>query len=240
METLVEISYSPWSEKARFALDHHRRPYRRETYKPMVGEIPLRARTGKWRGRLSVPVLLTGHGALFDSFEIAKHADAGGGASSLFPAAHREAIAHWNETSEAALAVGRKLALVRSLGNADAQKEGLKGVVPDSLRDTFRPLAVTAVRFIEAKYGSSELDPAPLEAALVSLRDALAKSGGDYLLGGAFTYADVTMAVVLQCVLPPESVRMSPGIRATFTDRALADRFPDLVAWRDRTYAKHR
>jgi glutathione S-transferase len=238
MDTLVELPYSPWSEKARFALDHHRYAYRRETYKPMIGELPLRARTGKWTGRVTVPVLLTDGGPIFDSLAIAKHADATGAAASLFPRELVHEIDSWNATSEEALAVGRKLALLRSFENPQAQKDGLEGLVPAPLRGALRPVALTAVRYLESKYGARALDPARLEAALVALRAGLAKKG-EYLLGD-FTYADVTMAAVLQCVRPPESVPMSRAIRSTFTDGDLAERYPDLLAWRDRIYAKHR
>lgn len=44
MHRLVAIDYSPWSEKARWALDARRVPYREEAYLPMIGEPRLRLR----------------------------------------------------------------------------------------------------------------------------------------------------------------------------------------------------
>ena len=38
MVDLYSLVYSPWSEKARWALDHHRIAYRRVRYEPVIGE----------------------------------------------------------------------------------------------------------------------------------------------------------------------------------------------------------
>lgn len=241
MTTLVHLPYSPWSEKARFALDHHRIPHRRVTYQPMVGELPLRLATRRFRGRVSVPVLLADEGPIFDSMAIARWADAHGSGASLFPTELASEIERWNTTSEAALAAGRKLALARSLESPEAQRDGLEGVVPAPLRGVARPVAIAAIRFLGSKYAASAVDEGALESALVALREALAKSGGAYVLG-RFTYADIAMAAVLQCVEPASDrfVPMKPSIRATFRDPGLAARFADLVAWRDRLYDERR
>jgi glutathione S-transferase len=37
MIELVAVPYSPWSEKARWALDHHALPYRETAYQPLIG-----------------------------------------------------------------------------------------------------------------------------------------------------------------------------------------------------------
>ena len=55
--TLIHLPYSPWSQKARWALDHHGIAYRTQKYLPMLGEPYLRWRTGRWRRRATVPVL---------------------------------------------------------------------------------------------------------------------------------------------------------------------------------------
>jgi len=39
MTELVGIPFSPWSEKARWALDVRRVPYRKVTYAPLLGEV---------------------------------------------------------------------------------------------------------------------------------------------------------------------------------------------------------
>jgi glutathione S-transferase len=47
MRKLVALHYSPWSEKARWALDHHGVAYRYEEYKILLGEPKLRLATKK-------------------------------------------------------------------------------------------------------------------------------------------------------------------------------------------------
>ena len=42
--TLYGVGYSPWTERARWALDHHRIAYRYREHLPMLGEPMLRRR----------------------------------------------------------------------------------------------------------------------------------------------------------------------------------------------------
>jgi hypothetical protein len=60
MLELTAIAFSPWSEKARWALDHHRCDYRELAYEPIVGEYVLRWQMRRPFGRLTVPVLRDG------------------------------------------------------------------------------------------------------------------------------------------------------------------------------------
>src|SRR5215470_17956798 len=120
MNTLLHLPYSPWSERARWALDARQVPYRRVTYQPLIGEPRLRLQLRKLRGTVSVPVLFTDRrGVLADSFDIACFADAHGASNGvrLFPGdADSDAkIARYNQASERALAAGRVLALRRVL-----------------------------------------------------------------------------------------------------------------------------
>jgi glutathione S-transferase len=54
MPTLVYLPYSPWSEKARWALDYHGVRYDQSIHVPITGELPLRLRTRRFGGRISV------------------------------------------------------------------------------------------------------------------------------------------------------------------------------------------
>ena len=54
---LVSLSYSPWSEKARWALDHHGIEYRNIAYTPMLGVPRLRMRLRAMRAKITVPIL---------------------------------------------------------------------------------------------------------------------------------------------------------------------------------------
>src|SRR4051812_15683513 len=102
MHRFVAIDYSPWSEKARWALDLRRVPYREEAYVPMLGELPLRLRLRRFTGPMTVPVLFTEDGrALTDSLAIARFAEEVGRGAPLFPSGRDGEIARWNERSEA-------------------------------------------------------------------------------------------------------------------------------------------
>ena len=100
--TLIGLAYSPWTQRARWALDHHGIGYAFKHYLPTAGEPMLRLRTGNFFGRVSVPVLLTPHGAITDSLSIARHADSVGGFSKLVDG-QEEAVERW--TAEADVAV---------------------------------------------------------------------------------------------------------------------------------------
>lgn len=85
MLEFTAIPFSPWSEKARWALDHHGCDYHEIHHAPVVGEWRLRAQMRRPFGRLTVPVLRDGDRWLTDSFDIARHADAIGHGTTLFP-----------------------------------------------------------------------------------------------------------------------------------------------------------
>lgn len=238
---LVLLPYSPWSEKARFALDHHGVPYSLEVHAPVTGELSLRLRLGRPFSKATVPVFFDESEAYADSLAIAERAERVGLGTPLFPAEHRQAILAWNAASERALESGRKRVFQRTLADANALEENLVGVVPAPLRSSARQVASNAIRYMQAKYGVDSLDEGTIERELEKLRAALA-GGKLYLVGGVFTYADIAMAVVLQMVEPvrDEHLRIARHVRRTFRDPDLAARFPDLLEWRDRIYDLHR
>jgi len=73
--TLWSLSYSPWSDRARWALAHCGVEYVRHPYQPLLGEPAMRLRTGNWSRPVSVPVMLTEGGVLTDSLDISRYAD---------------------------------------------------------------------------------------------------------------------------------------------------------------------
>jgi glutathione S-transferase len=96
--------------------------------------------------------------------------------------------------------------------------------------------------YLRWKYGFGAdvaASDAAMRTALEDLRAALA--GRDYLYE-ELTYADLTMAVVLQMVRPVDDryIRLGRAVRAVWTNEPLAADFADLVEWRDRLYAEHR
>lgn len=238
---LVGLRQSPWTEKARWALDHHELAHEYVEHRPVLGEPALRLRLKDARGRVTVPVLFTRHGALRTSAAIADFADRIGRAPSLFPKAHRDAIRRWDARSEEALVLVRNL-YAGALGQSrEALAESAPPLLPSPLRG---PLASLGFRLFALKYGLGVPDQGQDERALASilegLREALEAGGSAYLLG-EFTYADVAMAVVLHGVRPADDawVPLPPATRACWTRPALAARFADLLAWRDALYARH-
>lgn len=244
MLEFTAIPFSPWSEKARWALDHHGCDYHEIHHAPVVGEWRLRAQMRRPFGRLTVPVLRDGDRWLTDSFDIARHADAIGHGTTLFPAHALEEIVHWNRRSEAALAAGRAI-LMRTWARTP---ELAVAALPPGLPRALRPLALRLGRFrlraFMAKYGIREDDHSHdevLREALEELEKALA--GRIHLVGDRFTWADIAMALTLQQVRPvdPRFIVRLPGLPpAGMNVPELESRHAALFAWRDTLYARFR
>lgn len=239
--TLYGITQSPWTQRARWALDHHGVTYRYHEHLPMLGELLLRrAAKLKEKGKkASVPLLVDGSDAIMGSFEIARWAEANGRGAPLFkrdPEAEKQ-IAHWNDVAERMTNVGRTRVFIELPKNKLAQKEALPSFVPGFMAGS----ASLAVSFLAKKYAvPTDLDAEVkqvLRPALEELRAALA--GKSYLLD-TFTYADISVACALQAVRPHDRAPLGPGARQTWTDEQLASEFDDLLMWRDAVYRKHR
>jgi len=247
---LLHLPYSPWSEKARWALECRRVPYRSRIYQPLIGEPALRIRLRRARGPVTVPVLFTADGPLADSLDIARWAAGRGEGPDLFPHAADPEIAAWNALSERALAAGRVLSLRR----VRKDRAALIELVPRRMRSVLGPLGpLVAKKGVERtlkKYAhvlGGEDPMSVLEGVLAELRRALGATPVDdagaprTLVAGGFSFADITAAQALAFVTPPESgLRIGPGNRAAFTDVELAARYADLLAWRDALYRRYR
>ncbi len=245
MIELLAISYSPWSEKARWALDYHGVQYSEVEYAPIVGELALRKRLGTWRGSVSVPLLLKADGHIADSFEIARYAeDIGSNPVALFPEGRAEEVAAWNRRSEAALFAGRALVTSRVMRDPVARAEAMPRMSPTLARALRLPFTAFGAVYLRRKYKYGS-DEAPhqeaLHKSLSALRDAMA-DGRPYLFGEAFSYADLTMACALQCVRPvtDEFIRLKSATRAAWVNEELATEFSSLIDWRDQVYETHR
>ncbi|MEZ4428855.1 MAG: glutathione S-transferase family protein [Nannocystaceae bacterium] len=240
--TLISLPYSPWSFKARWALGHHAIAYKSSIYLPMLGEPWLRLQTKRWRGPVTVPAWIEERLTLMDSLEIARRADALGGATPLFPDGQGEAIDAWNARSEALLRAGRVLTTYAVAGDRRALMESVPPPF-GSVAPIAQLFGALGVRFLKRKYEMTEQlshERDSLRRGLSELREALA--GRDHLLGDDLTYADITMTAVLHFVAPPEPPYLKlggPRSRVHWTKEELADEFSDLVEWRDRLLARH-
>lgn len=243
MSELCGLSYSPWTQKARWALEHHRISFRYVEHMPMLGEARLRWKLQRPTGRVTVPILVTRHGTLMDSLVIAEFAERVGKGTPLFPEGKRSEIGAWNDASERALAAGRGLVVARTARSEGAKAEALPSFVPGLLRPAMTGLASAGIAFFRWKYG---LDGAGEDQRRAAIADELrglrgALGGRPYLLDG-FSYADITMSMVLQLVRPAsdEHWKLRPATREVWRDPALESEFGDLAEWRDGLFAKHR
>jgi glutathione S-transferase len=130
------------------------------------------------------------------------------------------------------------------LANSKALDEQMPPFVPRWTRPALRPVTRYATEWFSRKY-ALHFEDAPahlarMRTALEILRAALAKSS-PYLLGD-FSYADIVMALTLQGVSPVDDryIPLEPASRQVWTRPDLASEFPDLVAWRDQLYERHR
>jgi glutathione S-transferase len=240
---LVVLPISPWTERVRWALDHHGITYEVIVHVPVVGERRLRQLVGAGSGRATAPALLLPGEVIRESWDIVAHADRHGAAAPLIPAQHADEIRRYCDLADRTMGQARALVAAALLDSPAALDETLPRDVPRWLRPWLRPLTRRGARWFARKYelGLDEAAPlAALRSALVSLRERLAKSS-PYLLG-SFTYADILMAGLLQAVAPVsnEYIRLGPATRAIWSRPALAADFTDLVAWRDALYARHR
>lgn len=232
---VVGEAFSPWTQKARWALDHCEVAFAYREYTPTVSEPWLRWRMRQWSGPVSVPVLLAGAQVVCGSWDIARYAalQAGDGRLGDF-----EAIAPWNELSEAALAEARTRVVRGVLADPAALDESVAAVVPPPLRGPLRFVTRDAARRLarrlDGKY-QHLLVSGSLRRALEHTRAGLRAAGSEHLLG-RFSYADIVMAVVLEAIAPAAKIKppLGPAMRRCWSDDALAREFVDLLQWRDR------
>lgn len=247
---LLQLPYSPWSEKAKWALDYHRIDYDAKRYAPILGEPALRWSLRQIRGPISVPCLRVEGRWIGDSFEIARWADEhscrdDGGR--LMPASELDRVEHYNVLAERGLAAGRWGSLRRLLGN----RAGLLDMVPRDLR-VLGPVAVgiarVGVQRTLRKYARI-LPERQAETTLIEVLDSLRtdlkdsphETDGVKHLLPRFGFADIAMSQVLAFVDPPSThLRMSHATRDSFHDPELAPRYEDLARWRDALYVQFR
>src|SRR5690606_39002707 len=143
---LYGLNYSPWTERACWALDHHRIKYRYHQHVPMLGEPLLRLRARRaTRGdqtnirRATVPLLLTDKSGFADSLEIMRYADRFGASASLSSDAPE--VEGWAQRVEHGLSAGRALVTAAILADPAALKASARAASPAFLAGAMRPIA---------------------------------------------------------------------------------------------------
>ncbi len=245
---LIALHVSPFSERAKWALDHHGLDYELVHHVPFIGERKLRRVVGPQAQRATVPVLVEDGEVIADSFAIARWADRHGAAAKLVPQELESEIVRWVGVVDAATDAGRALITAKMIASDGALDESLPRGTPGALRRLLRPVSRYGIRWFGRKYAVSLTDLAPHNArvrdGLLAIRAGLGAPGSEprHLVGAAFTWADITAATALQAIVPVDDrfLRLGPATRRVWTNQPLADEFPDLIAWRDALYAKHR
>jgi glutathione S-transferase len=184
---LIGLAYSPWTEKARWALDYCRVPYRYQEHVILLGMPALVLKSWGEKER-TVPMLRvstsSGRRILMDSFEIAKWADRYRAENhpeiaSLFPDGLLAEIKHFNVLSEMMLEATRALVMDRTLKSEQAQIDALPQWIPGVFRRPMRWLAPIAVRYLDGEFSVSSKTPREysnyLFQGLLSLRSAIEK-----------------------------------------------------------------
>lgn len=236
---LLGLPYSPWTERARFALDHHGIAHRFREHRPLLGEPSLR-RLARRAGvtPATVPVWIDGAEVLFDSCAIAAMADrVGQGPSLRADAPETLALA---ARLEPGLNAGRALVSAAILADPVAQREAVAPLAPGPLAYVAQPVARVAVRFLTRKY---DADPETIAAHLATMRATAAalraELGGRRFLGGdRLSFADLLAASFLQCVSPVDHplLRLGPATRRAWRRSEVAGEFAALLAYRDAVY----
>lgn len=231
---LIGESFSPWTKKARWALEYCGIAYDYQEFTPTLSEPKLRWQLKQLSGNVSVPVLITDGRIIRDSWEIARYANetAGDGRLGDF-----NEIEPWNDLSENALAEGRTRVVRCILNNIQALEESLPAFIPKYLRGPMKFVARNAVQRLDRQYAHLVISGS-MHQTLTQTREALAQSDNDYLLG-RFSYADITMAVVLEVVAPIAITQLPLGPATTrcWNNPTLAVEFEDLLDWRNRLAA---
>lgn len=238
---LVGEGFSPWTEKARWALDHHGLPYAYDEYTPLIGEPWLRIRARKPEGPVSVPWLLASDGlSLGDSLAITREADRRSPVNApLFPVERAEEILAWNGVADRIKGAGRAQILRQTEDDHEVAKESLPPFVPDVLRSPLAGSVKLATSYIRKKYSVKEIPDEALVPELETIRAALR---GEEPLLGTFSIADIAVATAMQAIEPHAVLPLAllPAQRRAWARPALADAYRDLLTWRDAMYARYR
>jgi len=241
--TLYGLYYSPWTERARWALAHHGVEHRYVEHVPLLGEPVLRFVARKTAAKKkSVPLFVDDSGAYGDSLDIVRRADAIGAGR---PLVRDEAeLAKWSARVEPALSAIRARVTKRILADDEALREAATAAAPYAVAGLLRPVARAGARFIADKHAVALDDEAgqlaTARAFLETVRDAL--EGYPFLAGDEFGAVDLLVAGALQGVRPVDAAHLSlmPATRRAWTWPELADEFGELLEWRDAIYADHR
>ena len=244
------LYYSPWTVKAKWALDYCKVPYTYHEHLMIFGMPHLRCKMRRPFGDLNLPAMVAGNERLDDSFKIAKYAHRQKPEIGLFPNGSDARIAEINALSERALSAGRAILLYNYFGKGPFYKSEIKAArlaslpkfIPAPLKVAALPLVTLALDYVRKGFATTARPRANhravLRGCLLEMRVLL---NGRKTVLDTFSYADLALAVVLQFASPADTrfIPLSKALRTIWGDVELAREFADLVQWRDELLKTH-
>ncbi len=222
---LISIPFSHYSEKARWALDHHRRSYREEGHPPVLHIVAVR-RAG---GSRTAPVLVLDDRVLDDSTAILAPLDAGrADTPRLYPELGGDTVRELEDLFDRRLGPAtRRIGYGQLLRYPAIVRRSFPigvGSVEALLSRAFSPLLIAAIR------RALRIDEAGVtrsSAVATELFDQVAgrlADGRPYLAGDQLSAADLTFAALSGPLLLP------PGCPTTLPPyEAMPEPIRDLV-----------
>jgi glutathione S-transferase len=221
--TLIELYVSPWSERLRWALDWKGLPYARREYLPIAGEAEHERATGL----TTAPVLLADGDVVGDSNAAVDWLEAHHPEPPLVPRdpAERAAVRAFELAASETMAPAARAIAIGRWKAADVQPVG----------DHFA-----------AKYHWSPAAERQGTRLLHAFLGDLARATAErpYLVGDAFTRADLTVAAMLATAFghpADEFYALDEQLRGILgLPLKKLPEFAPLRAWRDEIYRRHR
>jgi len=213
LPTLWQIKVSHYNEKARWALDYKRVPHRRVAPLPLFGTLP-----AAWlmTRRPTFPVLRLDGRTIGDSTAIVAALEERYPDPPLYPAdpaEHARALELEDFFDEQLAPYLRRLAWFHLSPHPRAF---FTAVFPDSsplLRAAFRPGAFAITRIAKARYRTNAATAAEARRKVVEAMERIEAEVGPsgYLVGDAFSVADLTAAALATPIIgPPERQYLPP------------------------------
>jgi glutathione S-transferase len=248
---LWHIPVSHFSEKARWALQYKSVAHQRRT--PLPGAHMVYAEWLTRAASKTLPILRLDGQTFGDSTEIIAALERRFEEPALYPSdddQRRRALELEEFFDERLGPPIRLVAWHDARTDAEGMRELTTKMVPEGLR-RFRPARASArwfgATFVQLRYGAGSDEAADLArdqvvAALERLERELDSGGGDYLVGDAFSVADLTAAALFYpLVRPPEGPQVMPDrLPALYEEfRAPLKERPGY-RWVEEIYSRHR
>jgi glutathione S-transferase len=222
---LIHMYASPWSERVRWAFTFKGVPYEKLDYRPGVDEEQVKTLTGQ----AQVPVMQTNGTVIPDSTAILNWLEEYKPQPALMPKSQKDRaqVILWEELMDGVLGPQARVLVIGRLlqsGESELQQAGLFF----AQKYQHSPYAESHARII-------------VKRILTGLKYAL--DGREYLVGSAFTRADLVSACMLMLMKPaPDDLFLFPAVmRQMFTEpTALDSELTPIYEWRDEMYRKHR